>query len=532
MTYLDIQGPSQKDLAKAISQFSAAVGAEHVLTSAKELEAFHDPFSFDAGKAHHPAAAVRPETVEQVQALVRIANENKIPLWVVSTGKNLGYGGAAPRVSGSVVIELGRMNKVLEVNEEQSFALVEPGVRFFDLYTHIRERNLKVWMSVPGLGWGSVIGNSLERGLGYTSYGDHSAQQCGMEVVLPDGDLVRTGMGAIENASTWQLYKPGFGPAIDGLFQQSNLGIVTKMGVWMMPQPEKFISVEAVVAEEKMLGPLIDALRPLKFDGTIESTLTIRSPMHLASKKATRKELWDGEGSIPDHAIEAAMKKFGIGWWNLNFALYGHESVVNAKLAIVRAVLDKIPGTKVTVRIQDGQDVNEDTVHPTDLHRAGIPNLGPYSAVNWCGENGGSLSFAPVSPMTGKDAVAQLELVRRYAREYGFDYYGSFNASSRCLIHIFQIFFDRDSERDQKALKEMFPKMVAEAAALGYSEYRAHLTYMDDVSDVFSFNNNALNRLTEKLKDTLDVNGILSPGKQGVWPAAMRDTIANRAGRK
>lgn len=525
MTYLDIPGPSVNALEKALSSFSQILGNENIEIFEEGLEAYLDPFSFDGDKAHRASAVIRPKTLEEVQAVVRIANENRVPLWVVSTGKNLGYGGSAPRVSGSIVVELSRMNRILEVDEEQSFALVEPGVRFFDLYNHIRKNNLKVWISVPGLGWGSVIGNCLERGLGYTSYGDHFAQQCGMEVVLPDGELLRTGMGSIKNSTTWQIYKPGFGPALDGLFQQSNLGIVTKMGMWLMPQPECFISVEAVVTEEKMLGPLVEALRPLKLNGTIESTLTIRSPLHLAAKKATRKELWPGDGAIPDHAIKDAMKKFGIGSWNLSFALYGPEPVVDAKLAVIRSVLEKIPCTDIVVRKQDGADVREETVHPADLHRAGIPNLTPYAAVGWCGENSGSVSFAPISPMTGKDALKQFELVRRYASEYGFDYYGSFNASSRGLVHIFQIFFDRGSTRDRKALQEMFPKMVSEAAELGYSEYRAHLSYMDTVSDVFSFNNNAFNRLNEKLKDTLDPNGILSPGKQGIWPAGMREIV-------
>ena len=77
--------------------------------------------------------------VEQVQAIVKIANTYKIPLWTISTGKNLAYGGSAPRLSGSVVLDLKRMNRVLEVSEENAYALVEPGVSYFDLYRYIQE---------------------------------------------------------------------------------------------------------------------------------------------------------------------------------------------------------------------------------------------------------------------------------------------------------------------------------------------------------------------------------------------------------
>ncbi|MFX6915150.1 FAD-binding protein, partial [Acinetobacter baumannii] len=77
------------------------------------------------------------------------------------------------------------------------YALVEPGVSYFDLYRHIQEKGYKLWLDVPDPGWGSVVGNALERGVGYTPYGDHFMMQCGMEVVLANGEMVRTGMGAL-----------------------------------------------------------------------------------------------------------------------------------------------------------------------------------------------------------------------------------------------------------------------------------------------------------------------------------------------
>lgn len=69
------------------------------------------------------------------------------------------YGGPAPRLSGSVALDLHRMNKVIEVNQEFSYAVVEPGVTFTDLYDYCVKHKLRVWPSVPSLGWGSVIGN-------------------------------------------------------------------------------------------------------------------------------------------------------------------------------------------------------------------------------------------------------------------------------------------------------------------------------------------------------------------------------------
>lgn len=99
------------------------------------------------------------------------------------------------------------MNKIIDVSEEYAYAIVEPGVSFFDLYDHIQAKGYDLWPSCAAIGWGSVLGNTLERGMGYTPYGEHSQQQCGMEVLLPTGEIIRTGMGALPNSPMWPLFK-------------------------------------------------------------------------------------------------------------------------------------------------------------------------------------------------------------------------------------------------------------------------------------------------------------------------------------
>ena len=72
---------------------------------------------------------------------------------------------------GSVIVSLRRMNRVLEINEELGYAVVEPGVRWFDLYEAIKAGGHKLMLSCADLGWGSVIGNTLDHGITYLPYG-------------------------------------------------------------------------------------------------------------------------------------------------------------------------------------------------------------------------------------------------------------------------------------------------------------------------------------------------------------------------
>lgn len=111
----------------------------------------HDPHYFLGKDQMLASAIVCPRSVPDVQAIVKVAGKYQIPLWPTSIGRNSGYGGAAPRLRGSIVLDLGKkMNRILEVNTEGAYALVEPGVTFQDLYDYLIKHNLrdKLWIDV------------------------------------------------------------------------------------------------------------------------------------------------------------------------------------------------------------------------------------------------------------------------------------------------------------------------------------------------------------------------------------------------
>jgi FAD/FMN-containing dehydrogenase len=133
----------------------------------------HDAFHLLDPNDTVSSAAAYPGSTEEVSSVVKWANEYEIPLWPISMGRNLGYGGAAPRVRGSIVLDLGkRMNQVLNIDGEQCSCLVEPGVSYYRLYEEVQKTGHPLWIDPPDLGGGSVLGNAVDRGVGYTPMGD------------------------------------------------------------------------------------------------------------------------------------------------------------------------------------------------------------------------------------------------------------------------------------------------------------------------------------------------------------------------
>jgi 4-cresol dehydrogenase (hydroxylating) flavoprotein subunit len=508
----------------ALDAFAAALGSDAVLTDEEELREFRDPFAHASWDDYTASAVVMPETVEEVQEVVRIANRFKVPLWTHSTGRNNGYGGPAPRLKGSVIVSLRNMNRVLEIDDDLAYAVVEPGVRWFDLYEAITAGGHELMLSIADLGWGSVIGNTLDNGATYLPYGLDQSAYCGMEVVLPNGELMRTGMGAMDDNPSWHLYKRSLGPSPDQLFMQSNFGIVTRMGVWLMPYPEVYMPLWLRVPRQDDIAPLMDTLRVLMLDGTIRMVPQIINTVLLGSVFSSRDQWHDGEGPIPDATIDRMARELDLGRWTMRFALYGDEAVVDHRFAKIKAAFERIPGADLRGSKVAPKDIPQ-LEHPAERIQGGVPNLEWNNMTGWYGgEEGGHIGFSPVAPLTGRHALELTGLLRGMIEGAGLDYMaGLIPINARSFINVAMVIFDTKDEAQTRGAYDVCKRLVPEAATLGYGEYRAHLDFMDLAADQYAFNHHAYRRFNETIKDALDPNGILSPGKQGIWPKAMRE---------
>lgn len=549
-------GIAEKDFSAALQQFAAIVGQEWVFTTEEDLALYRDSYSpiRDTSEERVASAAVAPQTAEQVQEIVRVANRYGIPLYAISTGKNLGYGGAAPAYSGSVVVDLKRMNRIIEVNDQNHYAIVEPGVSYFDLYNYIKERGLKVWIDTPDPGWGSVVGNALDHGVGHTSsrFRNHFDAHCGMEVVLANGELLRTGMGALPNAKTWGQFKMGFGPILDGIFSQSNFGIVTKMGFWLKPEPEAFMQAVVFAPRYDDIHPLVSLLRNLENAGIAQGAPELGSPLlGLGATKEIVDLFLKGPPQMAKEQRDLIAKtklgyspeleKYGadnkLPYWLLNLTFYGPAKVVAAQWEAAQdmaaATIKGATFTATPVLTDRLKAAAEGQVYPQNL---GIPNMDFFAFGTRAGgmpPASGHMWFSPVIPQTGEGILDANRVFEEAVRTIPlltslpilnlkpFSLPAPFHERTFLFILGFPI---SDVPEQNKAIVGAFRELIKIGADNGWGEYRTPVIFQDQAMGVYSYNNNILLRFNEMIKDAIDPKGILSPGRYGIWPSHLRET--------
>jgi 4-cresol dehydrogenase (hydroxylating) flavoprotein subunit len=535
----------------ALNEWVQAVGKENVITGESPLRAAE---TSTFALPHRIPAIVRPGSREEVQECLRIANRRNVPVYPISSGKNWGYGSRIPASDGCVLLDLSRMNRILDFSEDLAYVTVEPGVTQAQLFAFLQERGSKLWMDATGASpHCSMIGNTMERGFGHTPYGDHFAHSCGLEVVLPDGAVIETGFARFPGSKTGPLHRSGLGPILDGLFSQSNLGVVTRMTIWLMPAPEYFQAYYFRCETDEGLIAILDALRPLRLDGTIRSASHIANDYKVVS--ALQQYPWDlTQGATPLGAENMAGLRdtLKIGAWNGSGALYGTKAQVKEARRLLRRALK---GKATRLQFLDDRLLHlaarfarpYQWISGWNLERMlavlkpvyglmrGIPTDHPLFSTYWRKRTAppesmdpdrdgcGLLWCSPVAPNDGRSARQLTVLASQLLLRHGFEPAISITVlSERTISCVIALTYDRDVPGEDARARGCHDELLEALAAGGFHSYRLGVGSMAAMGDESS----TYCQLLRDLKYLIDPGGILSPGRYIPVPDSQKLLIA------
>ncbi|MDT8395910.1 MAG: FAD-linked oxidase C-terminal domain-containing protein [bacterium] len=223
-----------KPLSKsARDQIRRIVGPDHCSDSSEDLVLY----AYDAMNRRFPPEMVaHPENARQVSAIVKLANREMFP--VIPRGGGTGFTGGSLAVEGGVVLTTSRMNRIVEVDPDNMSAWVEPGVINGDLQKAVLEKDLFFPPDPSSMDFSTIGGNVAENAGGprAVKYGVTRDYVMALEVVMPDGRIVRTGSEAIKSVTGYDLTRLLVG-------SEGTLGFITKILVRLLPRPEAVVTL-------------------------------------------------------------------------------------------------------------------------------------------------------------------------------------------------------------------------------------------------------------------------------------------------
>lgn len=450
------------DQLTAFQQQAAASGI--LLEPITDPRILHEAAGVSGLKPNH---AVKPVDEEQLKAVVTLANKYSVPAWIAWNAS-----GNALRVAATagqpILIDLSKMNKIVAVDSNSGSALVEPGVSFKDLADFLEQKGVHYAVDSGRNDEHSILGSIIDRSFGYTAYGDRLMMQCGMEVMCPDGGLVRTGMGALPRENTWQSFKYGFGPYEDGIFTQSSLAVPTKIGFWISPLPPKYLPFAVRVSSDAAYVEALDLCRDLRINQVVPNTI-------VAIDGASETAMLGGKN---------------VASWNLFGALYGIPKNVAFTWEILTEAVGKIQGAS----LEELETANAAAMSPRAALMAGKP------AAAWKvferKYSGRYLRLVFVLPIDGEQSLDFVNQTKQAVATAGFEVVIEQGTSWRALLADVLIMFSPDKETQAV---QCATNLLHKWAAEGVGVVRASPALMG--ASMESYSEGGLQGLNSRLMD-------------------------------
>jgi 4-cresol dehydrogenase (hydroxylating) len=322
------------------------------------------------------------------------------------------------------------------------------------------------------------------------------------------------------------------------------------MGFWLMPEPEAFLHAAVLAPRYDDLHAVVEMLKYAENSGIATGALEIASPLlGLGATKEIVEGFLKAAAPLPKQhrdliagaklGYSATLERYGlenrIPYWKLNLVFYGPKKVVAAQW---EAIQDRAAAVIKEARFEAGPILTDakQAVAQRQIYAqtVGIPNLEFFAMGTRAAGHppfSGHLWFSPVIPQTGEGVIEANRVYEEASRTIPalqdlpilnlrpFSLPAPFHERTFLFILGFPVLDDPEAN---KAIIGAFRELIRIGADHGWGEYRTPVIFQDQAMGVYSFNDNALLRLHETIKDAIDPQGILAPGRYGIWPKHLR----------
>jgi 4-cresol dehydrogenase (hydroxylating) flavoprotein subunit len=466
------------------------------------------------GSTARPLCVAFPETEEQILLLLQHCNEQELKVYPLSKGKNFGYGDSLSTSSGHVILDLSRMNKIVQVNEKLAYVTIQPGVTQHQLAEYLIQNNHQLQLDVTGAGLdASIVGNILERGFGHSEYGDRFSRIIRMKIILAGGEIINTGFGDIENALAKNTYRYAFGPMLDGLFSQSNFGIITEMTFELMPKAECLEMFIFSSKDSNQLASLVTTVRQLRLEGIVNSAVHIANKARAVGEKENKLAgEWNASGAISGPAaIVRAQKKVIRKYFRKNCSSYRLVFINEKRLGLLKWAerILKIPVYHAVKSIFDLQKgvptdehirtlLNDDSVSSATLNAQSLTNC--FEWIN------------AVCPADEEAVRRMINILVDLFKSEGYDFRVTITAiNPRSFILISNITFPNEEKAIEKA-QRFKKKCYQDLAESGFYPYRSGSGLYSTLPERTATEK----KILQKLKTIFDPKNVIAPGKYNI----------------
>lgn len=461
-----------------------------------------------------------------LERVLAFAKEQNLKIYPCSQGKNWGYGSKLPIKDNGVVVDLSKLNEIMKIDEEQGLAFIEPGVTQAQLAEHLKNTNSKFYLDVTGSGKDtSVVGNALERGIAYG--GLRAESLVDFEVLLPNGKRLKTGFSDFARPDLEGLYQYGLGPNLQGLFFQSNLGIVTKACIQLKRIQEKRVGVSVFIDAEN-LETLIEKTKDLLEQNVLEGVPHIGSRARVES---TIVPLIEAKLKRPLTSRERReLNKKILSDWMVTFFVSGKDNVVSSRIKIIKKELGglgrlmtndydesptKMKAKMILRKLLLSSFLNSviDSTKGLSEFNLGMPSNAGVDHLMSKGrvENSptGFLLCTPLAPLSPESASELNDTLTQYAARFPqVKTAVTLNViSDRVLEAVISLHFDKSTESTQA--HQLLDELTAAYWARGFYPYRININQMQK----FRLPDTEHTRLSKRIKTTLDPENLIAPGR-------------------